>query len=303
MFRIASEDSEFNIVKLQDQIDYNDIYYIKHGKNDYYTGDFRYKVLSTQDEVEWIDKPNGKFQVSWFPEPEMRNAATIKNGLIAPVYDDLGALGIDPYKKNRVQYGTGSKGANIGYLGAHPYDGIPKNQYFMVYLNRPQMKDIFFEDSFMSMRYFSMMALIENNIPEMLYVMKHRGLTKYSMRRPDKMRVMGDDLLYGGIPSTDLKLIRSQCQYLEQDVEQHIGFAETDEFRPIGEMGVCPFNDLLSDMVKFDVNDRTDYDATVAAGLAVYGSHKHMLKNIKRKPKANRGQIASNFYNRLYQTG
>ena len=44
---------------------------------------------------------------------------------------------------------------------------------------------------------------------------------------------------------------------------------------PDGEMGRCYFNRLLDDWSRFDVNDRTKHDATVASSLALLAAQKH----------------------------
>lgn len=142
------------------------------------------------------------------------------------------------------------------------------------------------------MVYYSMMGLIENNVPEFLYEMHRRGLTKYSMRRPDKFKLTEDELKYGGIPSTDTKLLNTQAQFLEKVIDDHIGYAKTDEFREIGSIGNCPHDNLLTDFLKFDLGNRTKFDLTVAAGLAVYGSQKFALK-----PKTNNLNVkGTDFY-------
>lgn len=251
--------------------------------------------------MEFFETTGGKFKIWWLPPAGMRNKSRIIRGEEAPMFDDLGAFGCDPYKNDKVKYGRGSKGAFIGYFGDHPYDDVPKNRFFLLYLYRPQTKDIFFEDVIMAMRYYGMMALIENNIPELLYLMHRRGLSKYSMRRPDKSKLSADEMKYGGVPGTDPKLARVQSQYLEKHIEDHIGVASSDEFREIGEYGDCPFNELLSDWLMFDVGNRTAYDATVASCLAVYGAQKYMIKNMINGNKRDRSNAVMNFYNRQYK--
>ena len=282
MFRIASEDSLFNVVKVQDQIEYNNNFELEHGRGDYLVGNFRYKKNSDTD-VEFYQTPNGRFAINYIPSEDMQNTVEVRGGRMAPSYSHMGAFGVDPYKLNKVNYGSGSKGAIIGYLGDHPHDGIPRDRIFLVYLSRPQTKEIFFEDAIMAMRFYSMPALIENNIPELLHVMHHRGLTRYSMRRPDKIKLSQDELKFGGIPGTDPNLIRTQAQFLEKHIEDQIGYAEDDDIRPMGEIGVMPFNNLLNEFLSFDVGNRTKFDGTVAACLAVYGYQKSRFKNRGRK--------------------
>jgi hypothetical protein len=291
MFRIASDKAFFNTVKIQDQLEHNSNYELEFGHGDYFVGNFRYKD-STQNEVEFHETENGRFMVNWLPNRDIANAAEVRGGKLCPAYPELGCFGIDPYKQDTVSYGSGSKGAIVGYLGNHMHDGIPQDKIFLVYLNRPAMKEIFFEDAIMAMRFYGMPSLIENNIPELLHSMYFRGLTKYAMRRPDKLKLSHDELKYGGIPGTDPNLIHAQAQYLEKHIEDQIGIAGKDDPREQGGMGVMPFNNLLSEFLQFDVNNRTKFDGTVAACLAVYGAQKHAFKRTRN----NSGNNASNFY-------
>ena len=64
----------------------------------------------------------------------------------------------------------------------------------------------------------------------------------------------------------------------------------------MGEIGNCPFNDLLADFAKFDLGDREKFDATVSACLAVYGAQKFLLKNQRQRDKSNAKIKATDFY-------
>lgn len=296
MFRIASEDSIFNVGKIQDQMDYNDKIYLDTGSHPYKIGNFRWKNgFDHEDGAEFYETNGGRFKISWFPDKDSVNMFRMKLGKKSPVLE-IGCFGIDPYKVNKVKYGHGSKGSIIGYIGEHPIDGIPKNSFFLTYIGRPQNLNIFFDDAMMAMVYYSMPALIENNIPELLKVMHAAGLTRYSMRRPDKLKLTSDEAMYGGIPGTDVNLIKNQASFLQKYVEDHLGYAESDEYREYGEIGNCPFNELLADMMQFDINDRTRFDATVSACLAVYGTQKFLLKN-KSKGATGATIKASDYYN------
>ena len=296
MFRVASKDSMFNIIKIQDQIDYNNEVYLSTGDRGYLQGNFRYKNNDPDGDVEFIEQPNGRFKVAkWLIDYPFANQYVMKYGKRAPKFQNLGCIGVDPYKVHHTVDKRGSKGAIVGYIIPNPYDELPNDEFFLVYNARPQTKDIFFEDVIMALKYCSMQALIENNIPELLIVLYQRGLTLYSMRRPDKKKLTQDEMMYGGIPSNDLKLLGNQATFLESYIENHIGYATTDEYRQIGEIGNCPFNDLLYDWIKFDVHDRTKFDLSVASGLALYGAQKYMIKT-NNKRKLNTSFNAKDFY-------
>lgn len=284
MFRVASKDSLFDVLKIQDQIDYNEHMIIANGHPDYIIGDFKFvdgEDGPDRSQAYFHPNPRGNFKVKWMPHPEseLANNFHVVAGSRSPANDYLGCIGIDPYKLNRAKYGTGSKGSIVGYFGSHGVEGIPQNDFPFVYIGKPPLIDIFFEDAMACMVYYGMQALIENNINELLVKMYKVGLTRYSMRRPDKRKLSFDERLYGGIPGTDPNLLVNQASFLARHITLHVGYAEEkNPYRNPGEIGTCSFNELLNDWLKFDITNRTRFDATVASSLAVYGANKHLLR-------------------------
>lgn len=297
MFRIASNDSLFNVLNIQDQIDYNEKKYLETGKRDYIVGNFFFTGPDRRH-VEFQESSDGRFMVKWLPSQEsgLRNAYHERNGRIYPANSILGCIGIDPYKVSKTKYGGGSKGAIVGYLGEHPVDGVPKNDFFLVYCGRPQVIDIFFEDVMACLFFYGIPALIENNVDELLKTMYRRGFTRYALRRPDTDSLTYDEERYGGIPGSNMSLLMTQASLLARHIEYFCGYAdEHNIYRKAGEIGNCSFNNLLSDFLRFDIKDRTKYDLTVAASLAVYGSYKFMIKHNSRKSSG--GLSVNDFYN------
>lgn len=293
MFRIASADSLFNVTKLQDQIDHNEMTELSVGKPGYMTGNFEY-IDANEKYVKFRQCVNGRFLISWTPPLEMQNQSIMKGGKIAPRFDYIGLFGVDPYKVAKVAYGKGSKGSIVGYLNdVHAISGVPNDEFFLVYNGRPQSLEVFFNDLIMATKFYSMQALIESNINELLKVMYNKGLTNYSMRRPDKLpaNLSLEEKLYGGIPGNNLNLLYNQASFVQKHIDERIGYADEESQRPIGEIGKCPFNALLQDLMVYDILDRTKHDLSVAASLAVYGSQKFVLKQPKKS-----GILATQFY-------
>jgi len=297
MFRVASKDSIFDVLKIQDQIDYNDDLHIAHGRQQYVVGDFKFADKLNRSGAYFEPNPLGRFKVKWLPDPvsEFANNMHTAGGLQSPANDYLGCVGIDPYKLNRAKYGTGSKGSIVGFFGDHGIAGIPQNDFVFSYIGKPPLLDIFFEDAMAVLVYYGMQGLIESNINELLVRMHKEGLTRYSMRRPDKLKLSFDERMYGGIPSTDVNLLMSQAAFLNRHIHLHIGYAEEgNPYREPGEIGSCAFNELLYDWLKFDITNRTKFDGTVASSLAVYGANKHLLR-LKSK-EGQKSLSVANFY-------
>ena len=50
-------------------------------------------------------------------------------------------------------------------------------------------------------------------------------------------------------------------------------------------MGTMPFIRTLEDWAKFDISNRTRFDATISSGLAIMANQKHLYLPIKKESK------------------
>ena len=62
------------------------------------------------------------------------------------------------------------------------------------------------------------------------------------------------------------------------------------EYRSPDEIGIMPFNRTLQDWAKFDITNRTKYDASISSGLAIMACQKH-----KYLPEKTKSKISINF--------
>ena len=75
-----------------------------------------------------------------------------------------------------------------------------------------------------------------------------------------------------GIPSNSQDVIQAHAQAIEAYVEEHVGInPET------GEYGKMYFNRTLEDWIGYKIDNRTKYDLTISAGLALLGAQKSKL--------------------------
>jgi len=80
-----------------------------------------------------------------------------------------------------------------------------------------------------------------------------------------------------GVPTTGEGVRDSLVGVLEMYVYHNVGwFAEKNE------VGLLYFNRLIEDLLRFEVDKWTKYDATVAAGLALLASKKHIRKPVNQ---------------------
>ena len=151
-------------------------------------------------------------------------------------------------------------------------DDVPPNHFFLEYISRPQTAETFFEDVLMALVFYGMPILAENNKPRLLYYLKRRGYRAYSMNRPDKLwnKLSTAEKEVGGIPNSSEDVKQAHAAAIEMYIQEHVGI------KMDGGCGNMYFNNTLQDWAKFDINNRTKYDATISSGLAVMACNRHL---------------------------
>ena len=292
-FRDESKAALFNLTKIYQQIDYNDTIIREH----YITrGSFSWKDGIKDSQVIFTPDKRGRFLVSWTPKKQLQNNVYDKHGIKHPGNDHMGAFGCDSYDISGVVVGRGSNGALHGLTKFHMDDG-PVNEFFLEYVARPQTAEIFFEEVLMACVFYGMPILIENNKPRLLYHFKNRGYRGFCINRPDKVyaKLSKTERELGGIPNSSEDVKQAHAAAVESYIEKHIGIQED------GEMGTMPFTRTLEDWAKFDISDRTMFDATISSGLAIMACQKHLYQpevkeskiSVKFATYNNKGNISS----------
>jgi hypothetical protein len=120
--------------------------------------------------------------------------------------------------------------------------------------------------------FYGMPILAENNKPRLLYYFKRRGYRGYSMNRPDKLwtKLSVTEKEIGGIPNSSEDIKQAHAAAIESYIQRYVGIKED------GEYGDMYFNETLNDWSRFDISNRTKYDATISSGLAIMACNKHM---------------------------
>lgn len=282
-FRDESKQAIFNLTKIYQQIDYNDSLI----KEQYMTrGSFSWKDGIKDTKVVWTPNKSGRFLISWFPPAHYANNVHTRNGIMHPGNEHLGSFGCDPYDISAVVGGRGSCGSLHGMTKFH-MDDAPVNEFFLEYIARPQTAEIFFEEILMACVYYGMPILIENNKPRLLYHFKNRGYRGFCMNRPDKQfnKLTKTERELGGIPNSSEDVKQSHASAIESYIEKFIGFDYTGAYREPDVIGNMPFTKTLEDWAKFDINDRTKYDAAISSGLAIMANQKHLYMPEKKESK------------------
>jgi len=280
-FRDEALNSIFNLVKLYEQIDYNEEMSRTVGIT---RGNFQWVNGVKDSSVIFYPDQKGRFKISWTPPQKMQNRFHIKNGIKYPSNDHLGAFGCDSYDISGTVDGRGSKGALHG-LTKFSMDEAPANQFFLEYVARPQTAEIFFEDVLMALVFYGMPLLCENNKPRLLYYLRRRGYRGFSMNRPDKLwnKLSVAEKEIGGIPNSGEDIKQAHAAAIEMYVQEHVGMKQDGSF------GNMYFNETLNDWAKFDINKRTKFDASISSGLAIMACNRHLYRPnaVVERPKLN----------------
>jgi len=267
-FRDETQNSIFNLVKIYEQIDFNDDLKNSIGIS---TGNFQWINGIKDSKVIFYPDPTGRFKISWTPKSHLQNNIVIKNGIKYPGNEHLGAFGCDSYDISGTVDNKGSKGSLHG-LTKFSMEEVPANQFFLEYIARPQTAEIFFEDVLMALVFYGMPLLAENNKPRLLYYLRRRGYRGFSMNRPDKIwnKLSSAEKEVGGIPNSSEDIKQAHAAAIEMYIQDHVGLKTDNSY------GNMYFNITLNDWARFDINKRTQFDASISSGLAIMACNRHL---------------------------
>ena len=284
-FRDESKSSLFNLSKIYQQIDYNDSLIMGQHVT---TGRFYWKDGVKDTEVIFSPDPKGRFKVSWTPNKSLTNKKQSRNGTYYPVNEHIGAFGCDSYDISGTVGGRGSNGALHG-LTKFSMEQAPSSEFFLEYVARPQTAEIFFEEVLMACVFYSMPILVENNKPRLLYHFKNRGYRGFSMNRPDRHfnKLSKAEKELGGIPNTSEDVKQSHAAAIESYIEKHVGLDMEGTYRAANEMGSMYFMRTLEEWSRFDINNRTHFDASISSGLAIMANQKNLYLPEQKQTKIN----------------
>jgi len=280
-FRDETKNSIFNLAKIYEQIDFNEDL---NNNSQITTGSFQWINGIKDSNVIFYPNAQGRFKISWVPPQHQQNKFIIKNGIKYPANEHMGAFGCDSYDISGTVDGQGSKGALHG-LTKFSMEDCPPNQFFLEYIARPATAEMFFEDVLMALVFYGMPLLAENNKPRLLYYLRRRGYRGYSMNRPDKIwnKLSTAEKEIGGIPNSSEDVKQAHAAAIEMYIQNSVGI------KPDGMYGNCYFNETLQDWAKFDINNRTKFDASISSGLAIMACNRHLYRPnpIMKKEKLN----------------
>jgi hypothetical protein len=302
-FRDELQSQLYDVEKINDQIYYNRQVEIE---NTLIQGNFTWENGVKFSKVLWVPNPRGRFLLSWIPNVADRNKSTMRmvfgRNTNCPVSNFNGSLACDPYDKDAVvdsklieteqgvEFNLGSRGAIHGLTGFN-INEAPSNYFFLEYICRPKDAETFFEDALMACIFYSLPILVENNKGMMLEYFYRNGYRGYCTTRFDKEinRLSPDEKKFGGIPNSSADMINRHWTATESYINKYVGKYKYTEgehrLREDDEMGSMPFSRTLNDWLRFDIKDRTKFDASISSGLAIMAINQSLYApKIENKP-------------------
>jgi len=283
-FRDSVEGSLFNIGKIYEQIEHNDNMY----PSPVVRGNFAWKGGVEDSTVVFNPSANGRWRITWMPDVSDRSVVVEERGRKVPPNGHIGCGGVDSYDIDATVDATrGSKGACHMY-NKFNIDGA-SNMFVAEYASRPPLAKIFYEDVLMAAVFYGYPLLIENNKYGIVRYFESRGYDGYVMDRPEHLRnnTSSSNVKTKGIPSNSQDVIHAHAQAIEDYIHNHVGLDES------GNMGNMYFNRTLEDWIGFKIDNRTKYDLTISAGLALLAAQ-------KVKPKKPRADFSEKQFFRRY---
>lgn len=303
-FRDESGEGVFNKIKLYEQLEHNK----KQTEEERYAiGNFEW-TGEKDGHVEFHPNPNGRFKVSWLPS-KVDGTEHLKNrvrtdgfGKFHPLNTNCVRFGCDPFSYKST-HGKGSKGSIHGKTVTLPEGGAPSNKFVVEYIARPSDEIVFFEDVIKVCRFYGAPILVESNRMDLLRHMYNRGYRGFVMDRMDRPanKLNAQEKKYGGQMMSGQDILESHMSAIGTWIQNYVGVYMDEErnIRPIGEMGDMPFSETLVDWLKFDPNNRTEFDATISSGLCIMACQpeKYKGKSVER-PKIDISAIIPTFNNK-----
>ncbi len=285
-FRDETKQSLFNLTKIYEQIDYNEEL---NNKINVTRGSFQWVNGVKDTAVVFMPNNNGRFNISWIPPKNLQNQVILRNGIKYAGNEHVGAFGCDSYDISGTVDGRGSNGALHG-LTKFSMEDAPPNHFFLEYISRPQTAETFFEDVLMACVFYGMPILCENNKPRLLYYFKRRGYRGFSINRPDKVwnKLSVTEKEIGGIPNSSEDIKQAHAAAIEAYIDSYVGFYNNN-------YGDMYHQKTLEDWAKFNINNRTQHDASISSGLAIMACNKN-----KYKPTADRQTKSINLGIKMY---
>jgi len=256
-------------------------------------------------EVDFREDPFGKWLLAWTPPPEIRNQHRRNKFGICPLHMQVSGSGTDPFDHRTTVDNKKSNAASYVFKGFDLMDRTMSDRYVCEYVARPDVPEIFYDDMCKQSVFFSNQMLIENQKPGLINYMRTNGFYNYVYKTKQSDYTMSTSQKFvDGISLSGDKAREALINKLVSYVYHNVGYVSIEAqeklgFVPVRENlnGFCYFDNLLNSWLNFDINKWTDYDETVASGLAQLAVYP-VKRNVRKTKKTDVGSFFTKFDNR-----
>lgn len=239
-------------------------------------GNFEWDKGIKNTTVVFYPDAEGRWEVSWMPPDNDRNKYETRMGTKWPTRD-FGRMGVDPFDASYTR-DEGSKGAAVTIVNNNT---IGKGAVVCTYLHRQNYAEDFFDDMVKQAVFYSTPVLIENNKTGLVEYFRMQKWNGFALKDPLEKDPKRRALPKRGIPTTSADKIQQMLDSTQAFIYDHIGKNEVT-----GEHGWCPHDALLDECIRFEPDNRTKYDLTMALLMATtaFRNQEQKLK-VKRHAK------------------
>ena len=206
-----------------------------------------------------VDDKKGMWYFLYFEKDNNKNV--YKGSVKCPNNTILGCGGLDTYANAKNPVDPGSDACLIVMSRYNALDPENSHRPIAMFLGRPTTKEDFHDQIYWGLEYFGIKMLAERAPTDWEdYAIRHRLAADLESPKlygylVTAKRANGSET-YGIHPSGK--------EYMEQHLTEMIEYAKFN-------MKKIKFLRLLKDMLKFDIKERTDYDACMAFGYSLMG--------------------------------
>ena len=265
-FIIDNDQSPFDTDRIYSQIDHNQ----SLSSSIAVPGNFSW--VEKDKEVRWVPSEGGRWRVAWLPPVDLRNNVRVHGSKLIPINIDKMCSGVDPYDHKTTTDGRKSDAASYVRYKFDPMNPDNSKIFASQYIARPPKPEMFYEDMIMQSFFYGTDILPENNKIGIVNYFRMRGYEKFLMARPEPTHTTHSKRqTEPGIPMTGDDARNALISAIETEIYDNVGYIEEED-----RFAKCYFSELLMDWAKFDVNNWTPHDCTVASGLTLLAEKKYI---------------------------
>lgn len=224
-------------------------------------------------EVYWEDDKKGMWYILQFPQ--VPNRSTIKWSIKCPSNTEYGAAGLDPIANARKTVDKGSDACCIIHSRFNALDPENSNKPVAMFLGRPKTKGDFHNQIFWALEYYGIKLLGEIQPSDWI---DHATSPSIRLASPQD-----NDQKVGYLVTRKLSNGKDEYGIAPQNKEareQHL--TEMIEYS-LNNIHKIEFLAILRNMIDFNIEDRTDYDACMAWGYALMALKEQVKQTVKPK--------------------